>query len=213
MTTQELLQENEALKKLINSQSSQLKEKERMISELKDTIWLLQRKKFAPTSEQIKDDPQQSLFNEVEDIVEEKSGPAEFEEIEVPAHKRKRGKRAPLPEGLPRIEEVYDLSEEEKVGLKCIGEERSEKLEIIPAKVSVKVTIRKKYAKDDSVVTAPAPEELLPKTIASASLVAYIIVAKYVDSLPLYRQEKIFARISADLKRQTMARWLVNVSE
>jgi hypothetical protein len=62
-------------------------------------------------------------------------------------------------------------------------------------------------------MTAIAPEKLLPKTMASSSLIAYIITAKYVDALPLYRQEKIFERIHASLTRQTMARWLIKVSE
>ncbi len=212
MTVNELLNDIESLKQQLQSKEQQLKERDRMISDLKDTVWLLQRKKYAPTSEQLKDEAQLMLFNEPEDIFESKDE-GETEEIEVPAHKRKRGKRKPLPENLPREEVVFDLSAEEKQGLKCIGEDRSEKLEIIPAKVFVKVTVRKKYQKDESIVTAPTPKELLPKTIASASLVAYIITAKYVDALPLYRQEKIFERICADLKRQTMARWLINVSE
>ena len=175
-------------------------------------ILLLQRKKFAPTSEQYKNEAQLHLFNEPEDLVVND----QEEEIEVEGHTRKRGKRKPIPPELPRKEETFDLSDEEKEGMKLIGEERSEKLEIKPAEIFVKVTIRKKYAPisgDGSIQTANAPKELLPKAIPGASLIAYIITAKFVDALPLYRQEKIFERISAELKRQSMARWLIKVSE
>lgn len=71
--------------------------------------------------------------------------------------------------------------------LKCIGEEISEKLEIVPAKVKVIHTIRKKYActKCESRTIAPAPFELIPKSIASSFLLAYVASAKYVDALSL----------------------------
>jgi len=214
MTIETLLTEINSLKNQIRQQDQELKEKDQLISQLQDNLLLLQRKKFAPTSEQYKNEPQLLLFNELEDIIENEE--EKLEETEVKGHIRKRGKRKPLPEQLPREEVIYDLSEEEKVGMKCIGEERSEKLEIIPAKITVKVSIRKKYAPitgEVAIKTAASPKELLPKSIAGSSLIAYIITAKYVDALPLYRQEKIFERISAELKRQSMARWMIKVSE
>lgn len=135
------------LKKLILNQDQQLqnkdqqlKEKDQLITQLKNNLLLLQRKKFAPTSEPYKSEAQLLLFNEVEDIFEADSSSENNTEIEVPAHKRKRGKRKPIPKELPREEEFFDFSEEEKVGMKYIGDERSEKLEIIPAKIFVKVT-------------------------------------------------------------------------
>jgi len=207
VSTEKLPNDIEALKKIIL-------EKEQLISQLKDNLLLLQRKKFAPTSEQYKNEAQLLLFNEIEDIVA--TTPDEDEEIEVPAHKRKRGKRKPIPQELERREETFDLSEEEKVGMKYIGDEISEKLEIEPAKIYVKVIIKKKYAPlsgSGEFKIAAAPKELLPKSIAGSSLIAYIITSKYVDALPLYRQEKIFERISGELNRQTMARWLIKVSE
>jgi transposase len=60
---------------------------------------------------------------------------------------------------------------------------------------------------------APAPLEMIPKSNASASVLAYIATAKYVDALPLYRQEAIFKRVGLDLPRQTMARWMIKVGE
>jgi transposase len=198
----------EQLKKLIIDQSHQ-------INDLKDLITLLQRKKFAPSSEQVKD--QLNLFDEVEQLDLVKDIEVEDKTI-VPSHERtRRGKRSALPDSLERVEEVYDLTDEEKEGMKCIGEEVCEKLVIEPANVYVKRIIRKKYApikdSDKVMMTAKAPEQLLPKTIASASLLAFIIVSKYVDSNPLYRQEKMFARVKAELSRQSMARWLIQLCD
>ncbi len=204
----------ETLRSLLIQKDQQISQKDQQISELKDFITILQRKKFAPTSESNKD--QLQLFNELEDIVEENTISKELEEKEkITYERKKRGKRKPLPYHLPRVEEIIDLSEEEKVGMKMIGEEVSETLIIEPAKVYVRKTIRRKYAPIKNagpIVMAPAPKTLLPKTMASSSLIAYIITAKYVDALPLYRQENIFERVSASLTRQTMARWLIKVS-
>lgn len=221
MKMNDLPNDIESLKKLLLRKDQLLQNKDQLITdknktiqELKDTVWLLQRKKFAPTSEQIKNEAQLMLFDEVEALELELEEPEEKETITY--ERKKRGKRKPLPENLPRIYDEYDLSEEEKKGMKLIGEDRSEKLEITPAKIFVKVTVKKKYAPtsgDGKVQTALAPKELLPKSIASASLIAYIITAKYVDALPLYRQEKIFERISGEIKRQSMSRWLIKVSE
>ena len=136
------------------------------------------------------------------------------ESVTIPEHERKRGKRLKLPSSLPRVDVIIDI--ENKIcpndgeEFKCIGEEISEKLEIIPAKVRVILTIKKKYACPacELMTEAPTPLEMIPKSNASASVLAYIAVAKYVDALPLYRQEAIFKRIGLDLSRQTMARWI-----
>jgi transposase len=205
-------------------QTHKLVENENKINYLQDLINLLQRKKYAPQSEQVNWD-QMGLFNEVEDLAatpvqEELEDDNEKETITYERSKKK--KRARLPENLPREEVIIDLEEKDKVcihdgaNLKKIGEEVSEKLEIIPAKVFVKKTIRYMYACpccDEGMKTAPAPKSLLPKTMASPSLVAYMIIAKFMDGLPLYRQEKIYARIGVTLTRQSMARWLIEVSQ
>jgi hypothetical protein len=188
MKVKELPNDIEKLKSLLFKQDQQLHKQDLQISELKDIITILQRKKFAPSSESNKD--QLQLFNELEDIID--CDDEEEKETEVKPHTRKkRGKRKPLPENLRRVDDIYDLSEDEKEGMKCIGEEVSEQLVIAPADIYVKRTIRKKYAPinsntDKKLMTAIAPEKLLPKTMARSSLIAYIITAKYVDALPLY---------------------------
>lgn len=87
-----------------------------------------------------------------------------------------------------------------------IGEDISEQLDIIPAKVQVIQTVRKKYAChscDKGIKTAPAI--LLPKAMASANTMAYIITAKYADALPLYRLSGILKRHQVELSRQTLS--------
>jgi transposase len=184
---------------------------------LHDLIAHLRRKQYGSSSEKVTAD-QLGMFDEVESEVLKED--EDEETISVPAHERaKRGKRLKLPDHLPRKEVIIDLENKicphDGVELKCIGEEVSERLEIIPAKVLVIRTIRRKYACPvcESITEAKAPLELIPKSNSSASLLAYIATAKYADALPLYRQEDIFKRINIDLSRQTMARWMITVGE
>lgn len=211
MNSDDLPNNIDKLKKLL---IDSLQKKDQEISELQDYITILRRKKFAPSSES--NTNQLQLFNELEEVELSEDEEPKEEDIVVKEHTKKRGKRKSLPASLKRVETILDLSDEEKVGMKCIGDEVSEELVIEPARVYVKRIVRKKYAPingDGDILIRPLPKKLLPKTMASSSLIAYIITAKYVDALPLYRQEKIFERIDATLTRQTMARWLIKVSE
>lgn len=198
------------LKKIILQQKGE-------IDALAEIIAMLRRRQYGPSSEKVPAE-QLGMFDEAEtEALSAEPEDGGDETISVPAHERKRGKRLVLPEKLPRVEVIIDLEQnscaEDGQSLKLIGEEVSEKLEIIPAKVRVIRTIRKKYACPvcQAVKEAPAPLEMIPKSNASPSVLAYIAVAKYVDALPLYRQEEIFKRIGIDLPRQTMARWMIEV--
>lgn len=211
MSTKENLPDDvEALKEIILNQQNQ-------IQGLNDLIAQFRRRQYGASSEKVSSE-QLGMFDEAE--LESFKDEEESETITVPGHERaKRGKRIKLPESLPR--EIVEIDIDLKIcsidgsELKCIGEEVSEKLEIIPAKVKVIRTVRKKYvcSKCESITVAPAPLELISKSIASSSLLAYVASAKYVDALPLYRQEAIFKRIGIDLHRQTMARWMITVGE
>jgi transposase len=153
--------------------------------------------------------------------------PAIDDTIVVPAHRRSKRGRKPLPENLPRVEVIHDLADEEKVcpcgaPLSRIGQDICEKLDYIPAKVRVLRHVRFKYAckacqgvEDDgpTVKIAPAPVQLIEKSMATEGLLAHIIVSKFADALPLYRQQKIFARLGIELSRATMANWLVQVAQ
>ncbi len=194
-----------------------------------EEIQLLRRRIFGRRAEKLSEEDRRQLllFNEAEEILLAQGSERPDEPIvEVRAHRRRKSGRKPLPPEIPRVETVHDISEEEK---QCacgqpmvrIGEEICEKLEVIPARIRVRRHVRPKYAchacegsGDESrsaVRVAPPPEQLLPKSIASPALVAYIVVGKFCDSLPFYRQEKQFARIGVDVSRQDMANWSVAV--
>lgn len=165
------------------------------------------------------------LFNEAEETVANPSEEEKQKEITVPSHTRRKSGRRHLPEDLPREEVVHDLRDEEKVcgcgePLNRIGEEVSEKLDIVPARVRVIKHIRYKYAckscegvesEGGAVRTAALPPQLIPQGIASEGLLAYILISKFADALPFYRQEGIFERLGVEIGRATMANWAIHV--
>jgi len=150
---------------------------------------------------------QPTLFDVPEDSSDEK------EEIEKVTYERKKTKhkgRNPLPENLP-VEEVTIEPEEETSGLKKIGEEITETLKYTPASLVKIRTIRPKYAKPNNtgVIIAPLPERPINKGIAEASLLAHILVAKFVDHLPFYRQIQIFKRdFGWEVSKSTLNDWM-----
>ena len=149
--------------------------------------------------------------NEVEEIAESDSSK------EVGA--KNRGKRAPLPAYLPREEIIHDIEDKQcphdGSKLKKIGEEISERLKIIPAKIIVEKHIRPKYACSEcySIVTNNLEKRLIPKSNATASLLSYIATSKYVDAVPLYRQVEMFERSEMRFSTSTLARWMVIAGE
>lgn len=157
----------------------------------------------------------------------EPSGEEEKEkEVVVPAHTRKKKGRKPLPENLPRVERVHDIDPSEKIctcgtELSRIGEEVSEQLEIIPAKIQVIRNIRPKYAcrncegvegNGPTVKIAPVPAQIIPKSIATPGLLAHILTGKFIDHTPFYRQEKQFLRLGVELSRTTMCKWAMKAA-
>ena len=123
--------------------------------------------------------------------------------------------RGALPAHLPRIEIVVDIDDKTcpccQGELHRIGEDRSERLDIVPAQFRVLVTRRPKYACracEDGVVQAPAPARLIEGGLPTEATVAQVLVSKYADHLPLYRQAQIYARQGIDLDRSTLADWV-----
>ncbi len=183
---------------------------------LEEKYRLLVYKRFCKSSESL-DKDQLQLFNEIIDEQEDD----EAEQI-VSSHKRKKKGRKPLDENLPRKETIIDIPKNEKDcacghGLVRIGEEISEKLHIKPPEIWVERIIRPEYAcrncegsgdeERPAVRIAPMPPSIIPKSIVTPGLLACILVNKYVDHLPFYRQEKRFERIGASISRQNMSRW------
>ena len=197
------------------------------IAALQEELRLLLHKRFGASSE--KADPAQlQLFNEAEMTAASAPEAAEAAgEITVPEHTREKRGRKPLPSLLPRVRIEHDIADGEKIcpcgcTLSRIGEETSEQLDIEPAKIQVLQHVRFKYAcrscegssHDGPAVTiAPVPAQPIPKSNASPGLLAHIVTSKFVDGLPLYRQETMFARIGVDLGRGTMANWMIRAGE
>jgi len=147
-----------------------------------------------------------------------------IEELTIPEHKRKKKGRKPIDPSIPREEIVHDISEEEKqcaCGCKMVkvDEETTERLQIIPEKVFVERHIRPKYAcrncegsgDEDKPVfrIASAPPSLIPGSIMTGGLLSYILINKFCDYLPFYRQEKRFERFGAPISRQNMSNWMI----
>lgn len=122
--------------------------------------------------------------------------------------------RGSLPGHLPRIEKVIEpdsLTCACGGCLHCIGEDVSERLDVIPAQFRVIVTRRPKYACracTDGVVQAPAPARLIQAGLPTEATIAHVLVCKYADHLPLYRQAQIMSRQGIDLDRSTLADWV-----
>ncbi len=199
----------------------------RQIRRLEEEVRLLRHSLFGPKSEKMPngDSPQLLLFDMPENPPEEEVEQAV--EVTVPSHTRQKRGRKPLPKDLPRVEVVHDISDEEKIcacgcHLSRIGEETSEKLDMIPAKIQVVVHIRPKYAckvcegldeETQSVKIAAVPAQIIPKGLATAGLLSHVLVAKFCDALPFYRQEKQFSRLGIDIPRQTMCNWSMKTAD
>jgi len=203
------------LKALIVDQATELRY-------LQEQLNLALHRRFGKSSE--KNPGQHELFDEPEQIVEEEAvdDGDDIDVVTVPAHERKTRGRKALPEHLPRIDVIHDMDDADKFcdtdghALHKIGEDVSEQLEIIPAKIQVLRNIRIKYgcrACETGVKTAPMPAQLIPKSMATPGLLSYIATSKYVDALPLYRQEQMFKRIGVEISRATMAFWMVQVGK
>jgi transposase len=165
------------------------------------------------------DEKQLPLFVEEADKTE---NPEEEETIQVKSYSKKKGGRRPLSADLPREERIIDIPESEKTcacGAKLtrIGEETSEKLQIIPPRIYVDKTVRPKYAcrccegtedeEKKTVRMAPVEPSIIPRGMASPSLLATVFTYKYERHLPYYRQEQLYGQIGAQTSRQDMSNW------
>ncbi len=141
--------------------------------------------------------------------------------IDIDGYQRKKHPtRKPIPKDMPREVVMHDIPEHEKIcdcgaHLVRIGEAVTEQIKYIPAKLSVVQHVRPKYACKPcqaNVKIAPMPNLLLPKSLATPELVAYTIIAKYCDHIPLYRQQNIWDRLGIDMPRSSLCGWLLKVS-
>lgn len=199
---------------------------ERRTEQLTEELQRALFRRFGRSSEvERREDDQHQLFAEAEAYsTEPDDTEPEEQTITVEKHRRVKPGRKPIGEHVPRIEIRHDIEETEKhcgcgAELTHIGDEVSERLVAIPEQVYAEHHVRPKYAchtcegsgdeEHPAVRIAPAPAALIRGSIATPALVAFIATNKFVDHLPLYRQEQRFARIGVEISRADMSNWLV----
>jgi transposase len=183
---------------------------------LKQIIKELQRHRFGRRAESLPIDQLEFALEEVEQSQAEDEAGAEAKDLERRKTRsaRRRRNRGSLPAHLPRIEQIVDVEDEScpccSGAMHRIGEDVAERLDVIPAQFRVLVVRRPKYACrtcQEVVVQAPAPARLIEGGLPTEALVAHVVVSKYADHCPLYRQAQIYSRQGVDLDRSTLADW------
>lgn len=176
---------------------------EEQLAQLRRMIFGKKNEKFIPT-----DDKQLSLFGDEVQITEKEKVKKEKITYERPKTNKKKPVRMILPTHLPREEEIIkpeNLPEKAKK----IGEAITEILEYKPGMIFVRHIVRPKYLlpKQEKIVTAELPTLPLPRANAGASLLAQLIISKFIDHLPFYRQRQIFKRQGIELAESTINGW------
>ena len=196
----------------LEDRNSRLEELNRRLEHL---LRELRRAMYGKKSEKLHPDQLLLAFEELEGALAEAEEAAPASKDPAPARRRPAAERnlGHLPETLPRIEQVI---EPESTQCPCgcgemvrIGEDRTERLDIVPAQLRVIVTVRPKYACrvcEQGVTQAPA--HLIEGALPSEGAIAHVLVSKYADHCPLYRQAQIYARSGLDLDRSTLAGWV-----
>ena len=220
----------------IEELTSKLHSTQQQLKALQHQVEQLLKRLYGRSSEKF--DPNQLRMFEDKELIEAIEGEQGGSVVELPeavtvVEKKKptkvRGKhpgRIPIPEHLERVEIILDLPEEKKVcpetgkPLKQIGWEISEKLEYRPGRLFVNVYKRPKYVSPNSmvsedlgVITAPMPDHPIERCKADVGLLSQIIVSKFADHLPLYRQDGIFDREGVTIPRATQTSWLLQCYE
>lgn len=210
----------ESLKKLLEAAdakvetlSAKLRSRDVLIENLKLQLARLKRMKFGRSSEAL-DEKVAQLELSLEEL--EANAAAEPAEAAVPSAEASKPVRKPLPAHLPREPHVLPPSTGSCSCPQCggalrpMGEDVSEVLEFVPEHWKVNRQVRPKFAcgKCETVVQASAPSRPIERSYAGPSLLAHVVVSKYCDHLPLYRQSQIYARSGLELDRATLADWV-----
>ena len=211
----------EALKGLVREQHAQLLSQEAEIEHLKLLLAQLQRQQFGRKSERVQRQIEQ-VEQRLEDLetsqVEHERPSLAKPEAAAAATTPRRPVRKPLPAHLPRETKVYLPSQEACPAcggaLRPLGEDVSEVLEYAPARFYVVRYVRPKLSCSgcDQILQAPAPSRPIERGLAGPGLLAHVLVSKYADHLPLYRQAAIYARSGVELERSTLADWVGGAS-
>jgi transposase len=204
----------EQLRQMVRAARAELAFKQAFIDKLTHENAVLKRLKFAAKSEAYAAE-QKSLLEETLDM-DLAAVAAEIEALQPPAkpaEDKKQARRAALPPHLPR-REIHHDPENTTCGcgkaMQRIGEDVAEKLDYQPGVFTVERHIRGKWvcACCEKLVQAPVAPHVIDKGIPTAGLLAQVLVAKFLDHLPLYRQERIFERAGMAIARSTLAQWV-----
>ena len=204
----------EQLRALATRLLTDVRHKQAVIDKLTHENALLKRLKFAAQSERYSAE-QRSLLDETLDT-DLQAVSEEIAQNALPAATppdKQQPKRQPLPANLPR-REIRHEPESTTCGCGCrmlrIGEDVAEKLDYEPGVFTVERHIRGKWAcaKCETLVQAPVDAHVIDKGIPTSGLLAQVLIAKFADHLPLYRQEAIFARAGLGIARSTLAQWV-----
>ncbi len=210
MPSDALPDDSELLKAMLLAERAQNERLRQIIKEL-------QRHRFGRRAETL---PEDQMLLGLEDVEQTTASAEAIADQSAPASRaaraeKRRSNRGSLPAHLPRIEIVVDIDDKAcpccRGQLHRIGEDKSERLDIVPAYFRVLVTRRPKYACrtcEDGVVQAPAPARLIEGGLPTEATIAQVLVCKYADHLPLYRQAQIYGRQGIDLDRSTLADWV-----
>ncbi len=184
------------------------------IERLSSIIVALQRHRFGARSEQLSEDQLSLAFEDTEAALARVAAKLESA-LPDREPRRRNGNRGRLPAHLERVEQVIGV--ESKACACCggtlhvIGEDVAERLDVVPASFRVLVTRRPRYgcrACEAAPVQAPAPPRIIEGGLPTEALIAHVLVSKYADHLPLYRQAQIYARQGVTLDRSTLADWV-----
>ena len=206
---------------VIEKKSQVIEQHEARIRLLEEFLRLEKHKRFSHSSE--KCPGQGELFNEAEladglPVPEEETSENHLDaDDDTPKKKKKTGRKG-FSDYLPREQLFINLTDEEKEGaINTFYSKVKEELDIVPAKVRIIEHMQEKaiFLEDGQrkIKTAKLPKHPLGKTMASIGLLAYLIVAKYMDGLPLYRMEGILKRYGGDVTRTSMASWIIRLAE
>lgn len=195
-----------------------LNESRRENALLRQKIDLLVKRVFGSSSEQVDKNQLELLMG----LPEAATVPVPHAPVKetAPRKDNKRARQERLPDNLPVVEEVIDpdLVQVQPEAWRCIGQEVSEQLDYEPGRFFKRRIVRRKYVhkinSDSAPLIAPLPERLLDRSLPAPGLLAHIVVGKYCDHLPLYRQEQIYRqRHGVNLPRQSLTRWVELASQ
>jgi transposase len=198
----------------VGEKDRELRYHQTRIDQLTHEIAVLRRLQFGKRSEQLNVE-QMSLLNEAIDA-DLAALEIELEQLQPdtpPDKQRQKPRRTPLPPHLPRTD-IHHEPDDKTCSCGCqrvrIGEDISEKLDYTPGVFTVERHIRGKWACKpcETLIQAPVPPHVIDKGIPTAGLLAQVLVAKYGDHLPLYRQERIFERAGLAIPQSTLGEWV-----